>query len=130
MIIKNVSTRRNLNVDPWANHQRSLFFLLLFFFSLNNPIWRGEVEGGGGEISIVPFPREQHWQGVTRLDKTWRCLTASHSGIIGPQHFLSEVAKTSSFAEVPKKLSSQCCTFTNNSFFLSSLLSTEQLHGC
>lgn len=78
-IIKNVSTRRNLNVDPWANHE-----CRLFLFLKNNPIWGV----GGGEISIVPFPREQHWQGVTRLDKTWRRLTESHFWIIGPQHFL------------------------------------------
>lgn len=40
------------------------------------------------KILTVPFPREQHWQGVRRLDKTWRLLMVSHFWIIGPWHFL------------------------------------------
>lgn len=39
-IIKNVSTRRNLNVDPWANHE-----CRLFLFLKNNPIWGGGWRG-------------------------------------------------------------------------------------
>lgn len=45
-IIKNVSTRRNLNLNPWANHEFSLslsLFLSLSPFFSNNPIWG--VEG-------------------------------------------------------------------------------------